>query len=360
MLYRHTLLPVLLRLEAETAHETTLRLLSLVDRWPPAYRLLRRMIAVDDARLRVRCWKLEFPNPLGIAAGLDKNGVAVHVWGALGWGHVEIGTVTPLPQAGNPRPRLFRLLQDRAVINRMGFPGEGALAVRTRLARRPWEAPPVGVNLGANRTSVEAGRAVADYLRGLELFAARAAYLAINISSPNTAGLRALQHGAALDELLEALSRRRAMLRPDLPLLLKLAPDLDDAALEAIADAALRHGWDGLVATNTTLARPATLRSPARDQAGGLSGAPLRTRSTAVIRRLHQASAGRLPIIGVGGVFTADDVLEKLAAGATLVQVYTGMLYEGPLMARRICLELLHRLAQSGARSLHELVGAKT
>lgn len=360
MLYRHTLLPVLLRVEAETAHETTLRLLSLVDRWPAAYRLLRRLIAVDDARLRVHCWNLQFGNPLGIAAGLDKNAVAVHVWGALGWGHVEVGTVTPLPQAGNPRPRLFRLPQDRAVINRMGFPGEGALAVRMRLARRPWDAPPVGVNLGANRASVEAGRAIADYLTGLETFAARAAYLAINISSPNTAGLRALQHGAALDELLEALSRRRAALRPELPLLLKLAPDLDDAALEAIADAALRHGWDGLVATNTTLARPAALRSPARDEAGGLSGAPLRARSTAVIRRLRQASAGRLPIIGVGGVFTADDVLEKLAAGATLVQVYTGMLYEGPLMARRICLELLHRLEQSGARALGELVGAQS
>ncbi len=355
-MYRRIIFPVLQRLDAERAHELTLRLLAVADRAPLLRQLLRRVPIHDDPRLHVSRWGIAFPNPLGIAAGLDKNAVAVSVWGALGWGHVEVGTVTPQPQTGNPRPRLFRLPADGALINRMGFPGDGADAVRQRLMRRG-ERPIVGINIGANKTSVDAGRAADDYVAALRLLAPCADYITINVSSPNTARLRELQGRAALDALVSQVIHARDALSHPVPLLIKIAPDLAPAEIDDILDVCLTHGIDGLVATNTTIARPSSLRSPARVESGGLSGRPLCARSSEVIRDLYRSAGDRLPIIGVGGVASAADVIEKLRAGASLVQIYTGLIYEGPLLARRICRDLAVFVEEQGLSSLADLIG---
>lgn len=356
-MYRRVIFPALQRLDAERAHDLTLRLLSMADRAPLLRRVLQRLTIHDDPRLHVRRWGLDFPHPLGVAAGLDKNAVAVGVWGALGWGHVEVGTVTPQPQPGNPKPRLFRLPADAALINRMGFPGDGAEVVRQRLMRRETR-PIIGINIGANKISVEAGRAADDYVAVLGLLAPCADYITINISSPNTARLRALQGRAALAALVSQVIEARAGLARRVPLLVKIAPDLAPAELDDVVTVCLTHGVDGIVATNTTIARPASLRSPARVESGGLSGRPLRVRSTAVIRFIAQATGGQLPIIGVGGVASAADVIEKLCAGASLVQIYTGLIYEGPLLARRICRDLAIFVAEQGLASIGEIIGS--
>jgi dihydroorotate dehydrogenase len=356
--YRRAIYPALQRLDAEWTHDQTLRLLAAADRAPLLRPVLRRLLTHHDPRLAVSRWGLRFSNPLGVAAGLDKNAVAVPLWGALGWSHVEVGTVTPRAQAGNPRPRVFRLPADRALINRMGFPGEGAIPVRDRLARLGSDRPAVGVNVGANRTSVDAGHAAEDYARAIELLAPWADYVTINISSPNTARLRELQGRAALESLVQQATAQRDALPRSVPLLIKIAPDLDPAEIDDILDVCLTHGVDGLVATNTTLARPITLRSPARGESGGLSGAPLRERSTAIIRHVHRSTGGRLPIIGVGGVFGARDVLAMLRAGASLVQVYTGLIYEGPLLARRLSRDLSRLLDEQGLTSIESIIGS--
>lgn len=355
-MYRRVLYPLLARIDAERTHDAVLRLLAAVDGAPLPLGLLRRAVAYNDPRLQIDILGLRFDNPLGIAAGLDKNAVAVQTWGALGFGHVEVGTVTPEPQPGNPQPRMFRLPADQALINRMGFPGQGAATVAARLAQRRPHRPIVGVNIGANKASVEAGRAADDYSAALTQLASAADYLTINISSPNTARLRELQGEQALDALVAQVVARRDQLRTRKPLLLKIAPDLTPAEIDAIVAVCLRYGVDGIVATNTTIARPVALRSAAQAETGGLSGMPLRDRATDLIRAIRLSSAGTLPVIGVGGVFSAADVLSKLAAGARLVQVYTGFVYEGPLLARRINRELTRLMDQRGCSSLAELV----
>lgn len=357
-MYRRAIYPVLQRFDAEQTHEAVLRLLSLVERVPQLHSLLRRLAAVDDPRLGVDLWGLHVANPLGIAAGLDKNAVAVRTWGALGFGHVEVGTVTPLPQPGNPRPRVFRLPADRALINRMGFPGQGAAAVGRRLLQSKGRRPIVGVNIGANKTSVEAGRAVEDYMEALGQLYAYADYLTINISSPNTARLRELQGRDALEALVRQVAAQRDRMALRKPLLIKIAPDLTPADLDDISAVCLDSGIDGIIATNTTIDRPGSLREAAKEQTGGLSGAPLRERSTDIIRYLYANTQGKLPIIGVGGVFNAADVFAKLAAGASLVQVYTGFVYEGPLLARRINRDLIRLLRQHGFESIGQVTGS--
>jgi dihydroorotate dehydrogenase len=356
--YHRLIYPVLQRVNAERTHDATLKLLGVVERAPRLRGLIGRLLAFDDPRLHVDCLSLHFKNPLGIAAGLDKNAIAVRTWGALGFGHVEVGTVTPLPQPGNPRPRVFRLPQDQALINRMGFPGSGVATVASRLKRLGSDRPIVGLNVGANKASVEAGRAVADYLRAIEQAHAYADYITINVSSPNTAQLRDLQGKAALRALIEELVAYRTTLSIYKPLLLKIAPDLTTGELADIVNVCLTSDVDGIIATNTTIARPASLQSSARAEAGGLSGAPLRERSTEVISTLYQMSEGQLPIIGVGGVFGAADVWAKLMAGAHLVQLYTGLIYEGPLLAYRINRELIQLMSWHGVRSIGEVVGS--
>ncbi|HEY8744258.1 MAG TPA: quinone-dependent dihydroorotate dehydrogenase, partial [Chloroflexota bacterium] len=307
-LYRRFALPALQRLDAEDAHHHTLTLLRAVQAQPLALALLRRYYQVADSRLHVTCFGREFANPLGLAAGFDKNGVATTALAALGFGHIEVGTVTPLPQPGRLRPRIFRLPKDAALINRLGFPSEGMVAVAVRLGRSTSRRYVLGVNVGPNATSVEAGTASADYLAALADLAAQADYLTINVSSPNTQGLRALQSGPALEELLQVIFATRTL--PATPVLLKIAPDLSNDQLDAILRIALAHPVAGIIATNTTLARPATLVGAAKLEVGGLSGQPLRDRSTQVIRTLYRRSAGRLPIIGVGGIASTADALE--------------------------------------------------
>jgi dihydroorotate dehydrogenase len=350
MLYRRLLRPALFRMaggDAEVTHERVLALLARVSRSPAATAALARATAIAipsaDAAPREVCG-LHFPNPVGLAAGFDKNGVAVPALAALGFGFVEVGTVTARPQPGNPRPRLFRLPDDEALINRMGFNNAGAAAVASHLARSPRPRIPLGISLGKLKvTSLD--EAVDDYLAALEPLYPYGDYFAVNISSPNTPGLRALHERDRLDALLAALSarlRERAaaagQAKPK-PLLLKVAPDLADAALEEVVAVALERGVSGLIAVNTTIAREGlALRAPLplRSEAGGLSGRPLLARALEVVARLHALGGERLPIIGCGGIFTPDDARRMLDAGASLVQFYTGFIYEGPLIARRI------------------------
>jgi dihydroorotate dehydrogenase len=285
---------------------------------------------------------LTFPHPVGLAAGFDKNGVGIDALGALGFGHVEIGTVTGEPQPGNPRPRLFRLPQDRAVVNRMGFNNDGAEAVALRLARRgrPEGAPVLGINIGKTKV-VPAEHAIADYEKSTGLLAPHADYLVVNVSSPNTPGLRDLQAVEVLEPLLTAVRRRADQVRPDdrVPLLVKIAPDLSDDDVLAVADLAVAIGLDGIIATNTTTTRDGLRTDAATVEAigaGGLSGAPLRERATAVLRMVRGRVGDDLTLVGVGGITTPQDARERLEAGADLVQGYTAFVYEGALWPRSL------------------------
>lgn len=330
--------PWLFRAEAEWAHERTLDLLALAGKTAFGRLLIRRLFPVPGVRQRIQLMGLEFANRLGMAAGFDKDGRAIWGLASLGFGHLELGTVTPRPQTGNPRPRVFRLPEDQALINRMGFPNAGAEALARRLSGRRPPGVVIGVNIGKGiDTTLE--RAAEDYCFLLRRFHRLADYLAVNVSSPNTLGLRRLQARETLEGLLRALAEeRRALEEPGgwhLPLLVKLAPDLTDQELEDAVGAVVDAGLEGVIATNTTLAR-GDLRSRARRESGGLSGAPLRLRATDVVRRVAEWSRGRLVIVGVGGIQSVREAQEKLEAGASLIQVYTGLVYRGPGLVQEI------------------------
>lgn len=329
---------LLFLLPAELAHRLGVGALALLGKWPWLCRKLRaRALGSMGPELAVEIAGLRFEHPIALAAGLDKDAQAVKGLLALGFSGVELGTLTPLAQPGNPKPRLFRLPSHRALINRMGFNNHGASETARRLERERWRPGPVGVNIGKNKdTPIE--RAVEDYLACVDTLAPVGDYLVVNASSPNTPGLRQLQEPEQLRALLEAVKARLEIVAPGKPLFLKIAPDLSETAVDDVVDVALACGISGLIATNTTVARP--VEHPLAPEAGGLSGAPVRDLSNEVIRRAVARSGGRLPIIGVGGVFTAEDVREKLRAGASLVQVYTGFIYEGPGMVRRLLREL--------------------
>jgi dihydroorotate dehydrogenase len=320
---------LLFRLDPEDAHRAALRLLGVAGCTGAGRAALRA--AYGAAERPVEVLGLRFPNAVGLAAGYDKDGTAWRALAALGFGHVEVGTVTPLPQAGNPRPRVFRLAEERAIINRMGFPSEGADMVRTRLhTDRPYGVV-LGVNLGKNKdTPLE--EAARDYVAGVRRFAEVADYLAVNVSSPNTPGLRSLQGREALRALLAAVVAARDAEAARRPVLVKLAPDLDDAGLDDACDAALSAGVDGVIATNTTLARDG-VRST---EAGGLSGAPLTARALATLGGLRARLPGTVPVIAAGGIMSADDARARLDAGAALVQLYTGFVYGGPSLVQRV------------------------
>lgn len=313
----------------------------------------------DDPRLHMRVCGLSFPNPIGLAAGFDKSASAVAALQALGFGFVEVGTVTPRPQAGNPPPRLFRLPRDGALINRLGFNNDGAAAVAQRL-RAVARHVPIGVNVGKN-ADTPLDRAFDDYHRALESLYDVGDYFVVNVSSPNTPGLRDLQAGAPLRELLASLQGRNRQLGRERrlaprPLFVKIAPDLSDAQLDDIVEVAQSVSLAGIIATNTTVGRQG-LSQPA-PEAGGLSGRPLRQRSTAVVHHLYGRLQGRMPIVGVGGIFTAEDAYDKIRAGATLVQVYTGLIFEGPTLPRRLKRGLISLLQRDGFAHLAEAVGA--
>lgn len=338
-LYEHIGKPFFFRHNAEEAHELAVNAMSMLGALRPACALLERLNQLSRPPHRpVECCGLKFPNTVGLAAGFDKNGRAWPAAAALGFGHVEIGTVTHHAQPGNPRPRLFRYPAERAVINRMGFNNEGAAAVAARLARLPGPGQrsiPLGINLGKTKvTPLE--QATEDYVGSFRRLADHADYLVVNVSSPNTPGLRELQDAAWLKPLLAALVAenvaRVAARKLRRPLLLKIAPDLSFPQVDAALGVISELGLDGIIATNTTLARPGAFA--AVNEAGGLSGAPLRRRSTEIINYIARATGGRLPIIGVGGIMDGESAAEKLDAGATLVQVYTGLIYRGPFFAR--------------------------
>ncbi|MBV9819018.1 MAG: quinone-dependent dihydroorotate dehydrogenase [Solirubrobacterales bacterium] len=351
MIYR-TAFRMLRRIPPELVHSLALDGLALLASGRLTRAALRRACFPPGQRLRVRALGTVFPSPLGAAAGLDKGARWFTALGAIGFGFVEVGTVTPRAQEPNPPPRLRRLPADRALLNRMGFPNPGAAVVAERLRRRDGAAV-VGANLGKARDTPLA-RAAGDYRAAAAALAALADYVVVNVSSPNTPGLRELESAELLAPLLGEV--RETLAASGRPLLVKISPDLDDAAIDAIADLALAAGLDGIVAVNTTLAR-AGLSDPAPGE-GGISGAPLKARSLAVLRRLRGRVGDRLVLVSVGGVESADDVWERVRAGATLVQAYTGFVYGGPAWPRRINRELDRRLAAAGLASIRELVGS--
>jgi dihydroorotate dehydrogenase len=365
MIYRSLLRPILFGLPPETAHELALRSLSFV----LGTRAVRDFVARRFHRSPfdpLQRFGLTFANPVGLAAGFDKNGIALEALEALGFGHIEAGTVTYQSQPGNQRPRLFRLPLDQALINRAGFNNDGAVAFAERV-RMPRPNCVVGVSIGKSRAAT-LEEAVADYVKCFETVYPVADYIAVNVSSPNTPGLRDLQRADQLERLLKALQERNRELAvlnsrsQAIPLLVKLAPDLVRQEFELIVDVARRAQVAGIIATNTTIERSG-LQTPRSEVeacgAGGLSGAPLRRRSTQMIANLYRLSAGSMVVIGVGGIFTAADAWEKICAGASLVQLYTGFIYQGPSIASEINRGLAEILTREGVRSLDEAVGSR-
>ncbi len=357
ILYR-LLRSLIFALDPERSHELTLALLRGLRRIPGAVPLARALWAQRVPSLPVTVMGLRFLNPVGLAAGLDKNAACVPALAALGFGALELGTVTPRPQPGNPRPRLFRLPRERALINRMGFNNLGVEFLRANL-RAAGHPCPLGINIGKNRETPN-DCALDDYVATLRVVYALADYVAVNISSPNTPGLRGLQEGPNLEQLLGGLKREQAALADRfgryVPLALKIAPDLDETQIAEIARLLLAQRFDAVIATNTTVTRAGVERDSLAGQAGGLSGPPLRGRSTGIIRRLYGHLQGRIPIIGVGGIETADDAWEKLVAGADMVQIYTGLIYRGPGIVPDIVSGLADTVRRLGASSLSEAV----
>lgn len=338
--------PLLFRLDPERAHTLALRALSAMPRRNPS---------PATGPLATQVAGIVFPNPVGMGAGFDKDAVAADGLLRLGFGFVEVGTLTPKPQAGNPKPRLFRLAEDRAVINRMGFNNGGVDAAVGRLTTRDRDTGVIGINIGANKDSADR---VADYGKAFRAVAPLADYVTVNISSPNTPGLRALQDKGALDALLDAVLGAREDPRCQVPIFLKVAPDLEPADVDDIAEVALNRGLDALIVSNTTIARP-LLRSRHAAETGGLSGAPLKGPALERLRDFRRATGGAVPLIGVGGIATAEDAWARIRAGASLVQLYSAMVYEGPGIARTICSGLEALMRRDGFASIAEAVGSE-
>jgi dihydroorotate dehydrogenase len=332
--------PLAFALDAERAHRATIAALKVSPgRTPPSF----------PPSLRTSVAGLDFRSPVGLAAGFDKDAEVPERMLGLGFGFVEVGTLTPRPQTGNAKPRLFRLAEDRAVINRLGFNNQGQPAAFARLIQCTHLHGVIGVNLGANKDSTDR---IADYFSGVRAMSSVARYLTINISSPNTPGLRGLQDEGALDELLAAVQQART----NRPIFLKVAPDLAQGDPERIVRAAIDHKIDALIVSNTTVSRP-PLKSRYADEAGGLSGAPLKSLALEALRRFRIASGGEIPLIGAGGIANADDAWERFRAGASLIQLYTAMVYQGPGIARRIAAGLAQRLKREGISNISEVVG---
>ncbi len=346
-MYKAIVRPLLFLFKPETAHHLTTALLKLFYKLPGAKALLHRFFHYEDPSLARTVLGLRFPNPIGLAAGFDKNARLVDEMAALGFGFVEIGTLTPEPQKGNPTPRLFRLREDKSLVNRMGFNNEGVAAAVARLRKRK-SAIVVGGNIGKNKITPNE-KAIDDYEACFHALYEVVDYFTVNVSSPNTPDLRALQEKEPLKHLLLHLKNLNQQKPKPKPIVLKIAPDLNNHQLDDIIDICLEIGIDGIIATNTTIEREGLKTQKEKIKeigAGGLSGRAIRKRSTEVIRYLHQKSGGHLPIIGVGGIFTPQDALEKLEAGASLLQVYTGYIYEGPSMLKKINMALVRQPLQ--------------
>ena len=361
VLYKNLIRPLLFLGDPEKAHEQTLALLSRITPFEP---LLEQMLSVRDARLQVRLGSLIFPNPVGLAGGFDKNAIAVRAVAGFGFGFIEIGAVTALAQPGNPKPRLYRLPQDQALINRLGFNNEGAAVIAARLKAlrengRSLKVP-LGINLGRSKI-VSTKDAVADFLSAFDQLYRYGDFFTLNVSSPNTPQLRDLQEKSLLQGLLQAIQEKNRELagrfthKPK-PVLVKIAPDMEFSQVDDIIDVALREKISGIIATNATAFLRETLASGSKEP-GGLSGKPLRALATSFVRHLYRTIGAELPIIGVGGIFTAEDAYEKIKAGASAVQIYTGFVYEGPTAVKRINQGLIRLMERDGFRSISEAVG---
>jgi dihydroorotate dehydrogenase len=354
MLYKQIVRRILFSMDPEDAHLRTMRWLAAA---PALARLAAPLPRRRDPRLAVSAFGLDFPAPVGLAAGLDKQGEAVAAWPGLGLGFLEIGTVTPRPQPGNPRPRIFRLVEDHALINRMGFNSEGAAAVAARLSATAPARVPLGVNAGKNRDTPNAA-AADDYLQVIDALKPFASYFAINVSSPNTEGLRELQRPAYISDLVERAVQAARTERRRIPVLVKLSPDLGAEELADTVRAVVAGGADGIIATNTTTSRDVRLASRHAAEAGGLSGAPLRAMANDACRRIYRLTHGRIPIVGVGGIFSAVDAYERIRSGATLLQVYTALIYEGPALFGRLHRGLINLLERDRLGRIADAVGA--
>jgi dihydroorotate dehydrogenase len=361
VLYKSLIRPILFMGDPETTHEKTLAFLA---KMTPLEGVLSRLFAVRDQRLEVRLGPLTFANPVGLAGGFDKNAVAVKTLAGFGFGFIEIGAVTALAQPGNPKPRLYRLPEDDALINRLGFNNEGAVAIAARLEslrdRRGLPEIPLGINIGRSKI-VETKDAVADFLCTFEKLYPHGDFFTLNVSSPNTPELRDLQEKTLLKGLLQAVQEKnerlsRAVGQSPKPVLVKIAPDMEFSQTDDIIDVALSANISGIIATNATAFLRETLVSGSREP-GGLSGKPLRRLATSFVRHLYKTVGGKLPIIGVGGIFTAEDAYEKIRAGASAVQIYTGFIYEGPAAVKKINRGLLRLLDRDGLKSIPGAVG---
>jgi len=361
MLYKTIVRPLLFRGDPEKTHERTLALLA---RLTPLQGLLERRFSVDDKRLHLKLGSLSLPNPVGLAGGFDKNGVAIRSLAGFGFGFMEIGAVTALAQPGNPKPRLYRLPEDQALINRLGFNNEGAEAVADRLRRLRANGPPLriplGINIGRSKV-VETKDAVGDFLSAFDKLYPYGDFFTLNVSSPNTPQLRDLQEKNLLTGLLQAVQGRNRDLarRTDQsvkPIFVKIAPDMDLGQADEIVEVAMAEEISGIIATNATAFLRETLISGSKEP-GGLSGKPLRLLATSFVRHLYRATRGKMPIVGVGGIFTPEDAYEKIKAGASAVQIYTGFVYEGPAAVKRINQGLLRLIDRDGYGSIAEAVG---
>lgn len=362
MLYKSLVRPILFLGDPERTHEQTLTLLSKIS---PLEGVLERLFAVKDARLQVSLGSLKFNNPVGLSAGFDKNGVAINTWPGFGFGFIEIGAVTALAQPGNPPPRLYRLPKDLALINRLGFNNEGAQAIGTRLEemQKRGELPkvPLGVNIGRSKI-VETKDAPADFLFTFERLYPYGDYFTLNVSSPNTPKLRDLQEKSLLQDLLAAIQTKNREFAErtgarQKPVLVKIAPDMEFSQVDEIIDVVRAQKLAGIVATNATAFLRERLVTPT-DEPGGLSGKPLRTKATEFVRHIYRASEGRVPVVGAGGIFTAADAYEKIQAGASAVQIYTGFVYEGPAAVKHINRGLLRLMERDGFKSIADAVGS--
>jgi dihydroorotate dehydrogenase len=357
--YRKLVRPILFRQDAEHAHDFALKQLARASRSKVACGVIESFFAAPE--LSVEVFGLKFPNPIGLAAGMDKFAAAVPAWEKLGFGFSELGGVTWHAQPGNPAPRMFRAVADEAIVNRMGFNNPGAEVLAQKLSEWKnsgrWPKHPVGINLGKSKiTPLE--KAAEDYANSFRVLRGLADFFVVNVSSPNTPNLRQLQDKAALNEIFAEVQKQN---KNGKPILVKVAPDLSFEALDEILELVAPRNIAGIVATNTTISRPQTTDSAAQKiyaETGGLSGRPLRARSTEIIRHLHRQTRGKLPIIGVGGIFDADDAWEKITAGASLIQIYTGLVYEGPGITKEIVAGLSSRLEIAGMKSLQEAVGS--
>ncbi|GFR38340.1 dihydroorotate dehydrogenase (quinone) [Insulibacter thermoxylanivorax] len=361
MLYEKIVKPILFRMNPETAHHLTISGLRIAQAVPGAMAVVRAAYSSPQLpELRQTLWGMDFPNPIGLAAGLDKNGEAAKAFSYMGFGFIEVGTVTPRAQNGNERPRLFRLPEDSALINRMGFNNEGADKMRAYLEKVTRRPIPIAINIGKNKVTPNE-HAVQDYLDCLRILYDVGDFFAVNISSPNTPNLRKLQHGDDLRDLLHAVIAERDRLAKERkakakPVVVKIAPDLSDEEIEQCVETISQAGIDGIIATNTTIKREG-LKHPNAIESGGLSGKPLKQRAVEVIRQVYRLTEGRIPILGSGGVFTGDDAYEMIRAGASLVEIYTSFIYRGPTINKTLNQELSNLLRRDGFTHISEAVG---